>query len=448
MFGASEDRARQLAYRKRRERVISGSTCSVYRSLSFANCTSQHAHISSTPKEGPPQTLGHAEHLPLQTGLLNNGNIPTNRDESYQSTAAALLAADAQQSQMERHRLQAEYLSQVLYSTLSFTTTGRGPCAVPASKSHLSRDGTPGQSIATRHIRSITAPVASADRPSLFGSAVQSHVDVSALPLLHRTMFNDRFRMQTAVSLRGGGDAYSFHRSMPPQSRQPIQALQTQQQIQTQRQAPTHAQIQAHMWAQRQAQAESLLAQYHTPIRQYLSIFLWAPQYINHPAFLVPISCGTQYDVFIGELLQGRANYFLDLFGPLRLPNHYASPTANMRRKFYRKLDEETKLKFQEMIEARGRELRNIIQDGITDRQLSSQSQPARCVMLYHLMEAMEDIFVPKPSLFQNEADYTKYMKWTLSPEKNILKRTSSAPSLGQQLGPTGYLALSICFYQ
>ncbi|KAH7083615.1 hypothetical protein FB567DRAFT_594140 [Paraphoma chrysanthemicola] len=57
MFGASEDRARQLAYRKRRERIISGQSYTSYRSLSSASRISQQSQQSIVSSAEPSGTM-------------------------------------------------------------------------------------------------------------------------------------------------------------------------------------------------------------------------------------------------------------------------------------------------------------------------------------------------------------------------------------------------------
>jgi hypothetical protein len=438
MFGASEDRARQLAYRKRRERIVSGVTCSIYRSLSSASHVSQQSHLSSTWNEESSRSPVQTEHRPSQAGTIHSENIPATQHNKRCLKFDPLLTADPPCSQMEQHRLQAEHLSQVLYSTLSLATPAPKSSSALSLSSFLSVQGIPG-----RHIRNITAPVALADLSALFASTPPGRQDLPTLPFIHRTLCDGQLHQQSMVSLRGGGDPHDLFRSTsqshPNNSGQaPGIQLQTQM-TKAQMQASAQAyQSQAHAEAQAQkARIQAFFSQYHTYERQYLTLFPWAREHHLVPAFLVPISCGSYLNSFLGLLPLNDANYFLNFFGPQQLPTSYTSPVANARRQFYLNLDEHVKSTFQDVIFARATEL-IAVRDGQPDPQLSLQARPDHRVMLFHLMEAMESVFVPSPEFLQTGADCYAYMTALQSLDNNVATRSSSAPSLGHQSEPTG----------
>jgi hypothetical protein len=205
---------------------------------------------------------------------------------------------------------------------------------------------------------------------------------------------------------------------------------QVQQEQAQQTQAQTQAQAQ-------QAQTQASFTQFHAGERQYLTIMPWAREHYSTPAFLIPISCGPYFEFFFSSLPLDNANYFLDLFGPHRLPDSYTSPIANERRRFYLQLDEHAKARFWDMVANRINELVDA-RGGQADPQLSLQARPERRVMLYHLLEAMENIHIPPLSLLQNEAQYDACVGSFRSLNNNIATRSSSAPSLGPQSEPTG----------
>jgi hypothetical protein len=129
MFGSSEDRARQLAYRTRKERVVSSGSPSIRRSVSSASRHSkQSIQDLSTQPVTPSEPFGRqiettggegctslepSEHqqqiLPVETTSTHPDDpLPTRHD-----------------LQEEQHRRQAEYLSEVLYSSLPLASLPR-----------------------------------------------------------------------------------------------------------------------------------------------------------------------------------------------------------------------------------------------------------------------------------------------------------------------------------
>jgi hypothetical protein len=432
MFGATEDRARQLAYRKRRERIISGDTCTVYRSMSSARQVSPQSRLSFIPDDESFRVPVHTEHRAPQAGTMHSENIPATKYNKRCLEFDPVLKADPLSSQMVQHRLQAEHLSQVLYSTLSTATPAPKPPSVLSPSSVLGMQGMPG-----RHIRNITAPVALADLSSLFVSASQGRRDLPTLPFLPRIPCNGQLH-PPAVSLRGGGDAHDpfWSRSIshPNNSGQAPPTQHQTQMTQTHMQAEAQAHAQAQVLENR---IQVLFFHLHTHERQYLTLFPWAREYRLTPGFFIPISCGSHFDSFLGSIPLDAVNYFLDIFGLQRLPTSYTSPAANARRYFYLQLDKHARSKFQNVIFARHTELM-AARVGHLDPQVSLQARPNHGVMLYHLMEAIETIFVPRADFFQSEADYDAYMSASRLLNNNVATRSSSAPSLSHESEPTG----------
>jgi hypothetical protein len=438
MFGASEDRARQLAYRKRRERFISGGSCSAYRSLSSESRTSQQSHLYSTPKQDATHPTVCVEHCSSQTELMHvHKNACVNQYRNPQSKVNPVLATDVQHPQTEQHRVQAEYLSQVLYNHMSLDMVGCRLSGIPVPSSQFGRHETPGQTTARRHIRHITAPVASARLTSLFASTMESHLNLPILPSLHYTTFNNHPQTQTVISLRGGGQDNTLDNLQPNQLGPDLSIRHL---------TPTSVSTGSVI----ASLPHSDFARYHTHKRQYMNLFPWTKQFHAHPAFLVPISSGHHFLVFMRKLLPTDASTFLFLFGPSQPAAHWASPASNTRRAFYQKLDDETKVLFQNVVIAREQEL-VYIEDGGADSQLNApQAQTIPCVMIYHLLEALENPFIPTPISRKSEADYDREMKWSLPQNHSMRLRTSSQPSFGQQPGHSGYptsAALSIYFH-
>lgn len=116
MFGSSEDRARQLAYRNRGLRSGSRGSRSSYRSASSASRSSQHSHLSLTSGEDAVRRVISVGYFPQPTIL-------------YRQDSLLFANAEKQQHKLEQHRLQTEYLSQVLYNSTPTSTSAVLPAA-------------------------------------------------------------------------------------------------------------------------------------------------------------------------------------------------------------------------------------------------------------------------------------------------------------------------------
>lgn len=112
MFGSSEDRARQLAYRTRRERVVSSGSASTRRSVSSASRNSQHVNQASTTRSATPTDLSFQQ---IEPPHHDEQQVrPPDITSAHPGDSPPL----QQHLQDDQHRRQSEYLSEVLYSSL------------------------------------------------------------------------------------------------------------------------------------------------------------------------------------------------------------------------------------------------------------------------------------------------------------------------------------------
>lgn len=204
MFGSSEDRARQLAYRKRRERVISGSSSIAYRSFSSSSQLSHTSRASSFQAGWPSLSAATLEHsYPQADGTRNNEFMPANRMRlTDPADCAPVMSTDARHFQDEQHRLQAEHLSQVLYDSLPLDDandeqTIRAVAAMPEQNPVVL-----GRFSTMRHVRNITAPVRSSRVP-------ESTQDPSLYRALPQGLLDSSLNVENVVVMRGGGTPYN-----------------------------------------------------------------------------------------------------------------------------------------------------------------------------------------------------------------------------------------------
>ena len=418
MFGASEDRARQLAYRKRRERVISGNSGSTYRSLSSASRNSQQLQLSSTLEQDATQLPVHVEHYSQESNVEATDSVKP------------LLVTDKEHLQMEQHILQAEYLSQVLYDTLSLADAGGVSNTLPVLASHFSKYGTLGHLITSHHLRNVTAPIAYTDIPSLLASNMQSHPDLPTLPPLQSTPLVDYHRQaQVMVSLRGGGKDDVHPRQERSRPMQTSQLNQTNPALRTQQPNQTSAQPSL----PRSSLLPPEVVSVHDSTRQYTQICPWATRWYWRSEWIVPLQSGHEVMAFLASLSQVDIRNFSFLFGPSMPPTHWTSSGANARRYFYRRLDHNAQDLFQRMIGARARELSGV-ELGLPDPQIVAlQTATSPRIMLYHLLESLEEPVMPPPNAFRTPAEYDNYIHHSVTPPHELGMRSSSAPDFGQQ---------------
>jgi hypothetical protein len=428
MFGASEDRARQLAYRKRRERIASGSSCSVFRSLSFSSHVSEQSQMSSITEQGTPPSPLLTEYISAHTTHTHDDtDMPTHRARSQNSDCDLDLAADPHRSQMERHRLQAEYLTRVLYDTLSVPTSVRGPKMLLGPATQPSNPKALVQSTTARHTRNLTAPVASINIHSLPTPSARSQLDLQTLSIASPTAPNRAFRVRTMVALRGGGQ----------------DDLPTDQEKSQPDPASQHHQDDANPHTTSHT-ASSSTGSLGEPLptlqdwsriwdtsRPYMVRFPEAKRFCLQPAWTVPIVYGSCYNNLLRTLPQFKPSAIVDellfLFGPTQPATPWAAPAANARRDLYVRLGQIGQALLRYVIKNRMGELLKI-ENGGADPQLNPVWHGKPGLMLYHLMEA-------------TEPPYTQ----GLFNMGSMLGRSTSAPNPGQQQGYAAYLPSAIC---
>jgi hypothetical protein len=333
MFGASEDRARQLAYRKRRERIASGSSCSVLRSLSSSSHVSQQSQMSSITKQGTSQPPSHAEYTFAYTSrAYNNMSMPDHQTKSQTADCGPGLATDPHRSQMERHRLQAKYLTQVLYDSLSLPTSAREPSNLPGPTTQSDNPGALIQSTTASPLRNATAPVASIEAHSSSAPCVLSHLGLPTLLNTSPTAPNGSFHVHTMTASRGGDrDDLIMEQAMSRLDPvlQPVQdaVLRTQQ---------SHAAKDPKGPLSGSSSTLHDKSLIYDPSRSYMVKFPLATRFCFQPAWTVPITTGTYYDALIRMLpslgSKVSVDQFLTLFGPMRPATPWASREASARK--------------------------------------------------------------------------------------------------------------------
>lgn len=444
MFGASEDRARQLAYRKRRDRVASESSSSTYRSLSSASRISQRSRVSSIPGQDAAPVAVSGNHRSLRPGAVLTGHACVT---ATPPSCEPITTTEAQNLLTERHRLQAEYLSQVLYDSLSSATPGLDSAAiVPMMGPH--KYGPLGRLAKTRHIRTVTAPVASLESQSSFALTSQPPLAVATSPLLPKTGCDEHLKVQTMVFLRGGGRDEELSQNQRAEIA-PLSLRHTNTRAHDSRH-PQEAD--ALMGSAAGASELQDLPRYHHPEREYARTRDWIELLYAHPAWAVPISIGDTLRDFLLTLPSYTHNMFFALFGRGQPPTYCVSPVANARRDFYGKLDNHRRGLFDRLIGARAEELLSV-RSGGRDPQDFPLRPPGGGIMLYHLLEATERPFYPSPTLLDT-AQFETYLKQSSIPmtamepwraPTNENPRSSSAPNFEQHSQYDGHLT-SIIF--
>jgi hypothetical protein len=447
MFGASEDRARQLAFRKRRERVSSsGSSSSMLRSLSSASRVSQQSNLSLSPGYETTKSVGCPEQHSMRAVSINSDeNTPAN--QLRQPNFGSFSTMDMELSQMDRQRLQAEYLSHVLYDDLSLASARQVLKQLPIGATQAGQPRVPELWAAVCRPRNITAPVASPGRQSFLGLAAEHCLPLPMLSPSSETAYGDHSRAQSMVTLRGGGptppsatqkykvDQYHLKGWENPEPKlQPVagssnSANWTLPPPASQRQPTDQAPL----------SSDTTIAWSLDPERPYMKMLPLLKQLCHRPAWKVPITGGKNYESFLSNLSTEIIDRFLPLFGPLYSASHWTSPLANARRDFRRKLDHGTKEKIGKLIAGRITEIMAPAKVG-RDPQLEHKHAGNPPLMLYHLLETTERSVLPEPSFFSSPADYKAYIKASRVDMRCMDGRSTSTPNLGQQQGYAAYL--------
>jgi hypothetical protein len=421
MFGASEDRARQLAYRKRRERIASGTSSSTCHSISSASCVLQRSRVPSVLDHNTAPSSA-AAHRSLQP------------DES---TCALISATEARHLRMERRRLQAEHVSQVAYRSLSLATTGLGSEAAFEPMIESDSYGGLGRSTKTRHIRNVTAPVASIKLQSLLASALRPPLNLEIPSRLPRTTCSEQHRAHIMTILRDGGQE-----DLPWQEEaaelKPLSSRYTTRLAHSTRQPPQVNTLTADV--AEDAVVQDVTEYHHSP-HEHGRTHYWAKDFYDNPAWIVPISTGDCLPNFLITLPSDIHHTFMALIGRNQIARNWTSFVANVHDDFYQKLDIHRRHLFDQIIGAKGEELR-AVRLGLGDPQYSQLCPRTERVMVYHLLEATESLLSLSPKLFTSMAQFETYLRHSsipmtaMEPWRSITSmgsRSSSTPNFGQR---------------
>ncbi|XP_014555941.1 hypothetical protein COCVIDRAFT_101024 [Bipolaris victoriae FI3] len=210
MFGSSQDRARLLAGRNRRQRISLSGSCSSSRSTSSSRDTLElcspttlldpNAELPPVEEEQPFQETARPSVTVSDPG--KRGIEPDNRRST--SHSASTLPTRPRNLQLEQHRLQAEHLSQVLYNTLSLPNSAVTSHDLFRSSHHVEYGSLGIPAVTSSNIRNITAPCRATYFPSSPVLDLMKAFDSSEAPFLRTSASEFHLRPQPVVSLRGG----------------------------------------------------------------------------------------------------------------------------------------------------------------------------------------------------------------------------------------------------
>jgi hypothetical protein len=331
MFGSSQDRAKQLAGRKRRERIHSLSSSTSHRSISSSSQASQQGPASSHPQDDMHHSPIIEEPSPMDAcGVTSFRDTPVS--STTQVTTQFLTAQ--QRSQVEHQRLQAEYLSHVLYDSPSMSALHSSPISGFGSPSRHVRYGSLGTQLATTHrLRNITNPALQNQSQSVHSGTF--------VPLLPRpSAFASHLQSQTAVTLRGGsGQAAEGEEPSHDEAVEQVNQIPYQfQHPRDMRPAPI-------------ADPGMRII----PSRPYAFEFEWVTEVFRLPQWMCPIFSGVPYDTFLASLDMSQSFQFRMSFR--QKDWQVARLELTKRRTFFQCLSPMQKLLFKNIILMRGSEL-------------------------------------------------------------------------------------------
>ncbi len=211
MFGASEDRARQLAGRQRKKRISSTGSYNSYRSASSSSQLSQlsHCETSSIFEQNIQRPTTIPEHYASTIDDLHVDQQSSGESQSLaQYTVASAveealshMMAKSQHPRIQQQRIQAEHLSQVLYNETAINTTLLSSSSCSTLPSQPKQYGILGWGAKFLH------QSRRATEPSTQSSADGGDsTDGAASKITNRSMSIDLNTKQTVVSLRGGAE--------------------------------------------------------------------------------------------------------------------------------------------------------------------------------------------------------------------------------------------------
>jgi DCN1-like protein 1/2 len=329
MFGSSQDRARQLAGRSRRERISSISSCSSSRSMSLS---SRLHHPRATPPAQVPTVD--------PTATVEESASSINADTSINPIASSIetytvngaftplsvphVAEGLDRLPAEQHRIQAEHLSRVLHNNLSLTNVADLPQSQFTLPRHTRYGSLGAHSITLQHPRSITAPVPTALLPDPKLEDLLAMLYTTIVPPLRVSVSDHHLKTGPAVSLRGGSGGYvcpkgysDDHTELDISGRDGPQDSDTPEQ--------------SAIWALERHILKCMspidYVSYAAACRQETFWFegtgisqMW-PR-IEQAAWELPITVGLYYNTFLQSLSTTDLSVFVKLFGPLPVLNY------------------------------------------------------------------------------------------------------------------------------
>ena len=298
MFGASEDRARQLAGRQRWKRISSSGSNSSYRSASSSSQLSQREtssifeHNIQRPSVIPEHHTNTADDLLHGLFDLRKQNAPGCIPASGLEEILAQMTAEDQHPHAQQQRSQAEHLSHVLYNDTAIADDLPLPsgCSILPHETKSYGVLKPGPAI-LKQIRYMTAPVLPVSDQSVTSSAHGSIDRSTSASIAHAQMI---------VSLRGGAGDEPFGNSTPP---------------------------------------------------PWLGTPSWLDLAQTHPCWIMPFNNGPDYEAFFDSLSPTQAEAFSRLFSSHLSPEPEAFRLS--RRVFEKQLSREQRQSFVQMLTVR-----------------------------------------------------------------------------------------------
>jgi DCN1-like protein 1/2 len=337
MFGSSQDRARQLAGRNRRERISSISSCSSARSMSFSSRPPQPRHTPPSELRTVKPTATIDESTSHEDTDASVDPIVSNTETcavngAFVSLSIPQLAEGLDCLQVEQHRVQTEHLSRVLHSNVTFPIVTGLPESQLALPRHT-RYGSLGTHPATlQYPRSITAPIQTTHLSKSILEDLLALLDTTTAPPLRTSVSDHHLRSESTVSLRGGsGDYIGFggyrddHRELDIAGRDGPRDSDTPEQFA--------------LWA-----LERHILKCMSPM-DYPSYALACKQEtlqyqrngipqtwsrINMAAWQLPITVGAYYNTFLQSLSTADLGVFVRLFRLLPVINVQTVSASNM----------------------------------------------------------------------------------------------------------------------
>ncbi|OAL46465.1 hypothetical protein IQ07DRAFT_647438 [Pyrenochaeta sp. DS3sAY3a] len=372
MFGSSQDRARQFAARKRRDRIDSSGTHSSHRSVSSSTQASERPGSPSITEDD----IHRSEIIPDYLSRAFDGSVVSHSQVRRGYHTLAFKANWETPTAHEPHRAQAEDPYQILYD--DFPTPAMHQSRFSHSLRHI-RYGSLGMQLANAsHLRNVTAPVPSTQPASFETSNFRTQLDVSVAPSNWKFTSPGPLQTENSVLLRGGHGGDQGENS-PPDTTPPIRW--------------------GYIGETPRSFAASGNPRMRLPVSHYKSEwsvsaviaqkFPWITSLFYLPAEATSISSGRAYDEFLMCLNQEQLALFVSYFSH---PLLYRGPVKLLRQGFYVNLSKHQKDDFRNVILAQGRELR-----AMAPLPPASLPREGPIVLLPSLLEAMEPLFPSIP---------------------------------------------------